>query len=498
VPPSPSAPGDPDRETAEALRLVEAFQSALQRDDRAAIVDTARQLVGLRAPLAGQWLPLARIAAVNGEVSLAREAFELYANGLAGDGGALFRKVDLLAQFGAWDEALELLRALPPGVANPVAYAYARGSAALYLGETDEARHFLEEATRLNPQAGSPWLSLAMVADFAREPELAERLIAGEEAMARAAPGEHGSYCYALGKAHADRGEHARAFAAYARGARLMKSVLPYSREHDRATAADSLNGYDAGRIAAIALRQDEPTGRGIFVLGLPRSGTTLVEQILTSHSAVSDGAEIYRLGLLVKDIGGRSHDALRKFVDDAGAPSAARLWRHWLDERFPTPGRVVDKTLDTSRLLGIAAALLPEAPLVWLTRDPLDCAWSCFRTRFAGEAAWSYDLGDIAFHFRLEDELLARWREILGERLLVVPYEDLVTEPEPWTRRILAHCDLPEEPQVFAPHENARAVTTASAMQVRRPINRAGIGSAEPYRALLEPFIEGYYGQGG
>jgi hypothetical protein len=106
----------------------------------------------------------------------------------------------------------------------------------------------------------------------------------------------------------------------------------------------------------------------------------------------------------------------------------------------------------------------------------------------------WSNDLGDIAYYFRLEDQLLAQWQRHLGERLLVVPYEAFVSEPAPWIRRILAHCGLSEEPQVFAPHANRRVVTTASVMQVRRPIGRQAIGSAEPYRAMLKPFVEAYY----
>src|SRR5690606_34087939 len=148
------------------------------------------------------------------------------------------------------------------------------------------------------------------------------------------------------------------------------------------------------------------------------------------------------------------------------------------------------------SRFLGLVAALLPDAPLVWMTRDPLDRAWSCFRTNFSGNAmAWSYDLQDIAAHFRLEDALLAQWQAILGERLLVVPYEALVADPVAWTGRLLAHCVLAQERQVLAPHENRRPVATASMVQVRRPIHGAAVGSAEPYRAFLEPFIAAYYG---
>lgn len=445
--------------------------------------------------MAGQWRPLSMVAAHNGEVGLAREAFDLFAESFPNDPGVLYRKVDLLARIGAWDEILVLLRDWSMDAPPPATYAYMRGTAALYCGETDEARRYLEEATVALPKAGAPWLSLGLLVDFAQDAELAERLIAHEAGMASARPAEVGSYYYALGKVHADRGETARAFAAYARGAAAMKREVAYSREQDRASAAEAVSGYDAAGIAALARAQSEPTGRAIFVMGLPRSGTTLVEQILTSHSAVSDGAEIYCLGLVANDVGGPSCAAVRSYVEQAGAPAAARLWRHLLDQRFPAPGRVVDKTVTTSRLLGLAATLLPDAPLIWLTRDPLDCAWACFRTRFAGEAPWSYDLEDIALHFRLEDQLRAQWQEILGDRLLTVPFEALVTEPEPWIRRIVAHCGLTIEPQVFAPHENPRPVTTSSAMQVRRPINRAGVGSAERYRQFLEPFVRAYAG---
>jgi hypothetical protein len=218
-----------------------------------------------------------------------------------------------------------------------------------------------------------------------------------------------------------------------------------------------------------------------------------LVEQILTSHSAVSDGG-VNRLLLIVQEIRGHSYSAVRKYSETRGAGEAARLLRHLMDERFPAPGRIVDKSLTTTRLLGLAAALAPDAPLIWLTRDPLDCAWSCFRTCFQGTNPWSHDLADMARHFRIEDDLLRNSQAILGERLLVVPYAELVAEPEAWIRRILEHCDLAEEPQVFAPHENQRMVRTASMMQVRRPIHGGAVGSAEPYREFMQPFLAAYY----
>lgn len=491
----PRTRSESDRQLGASLAVVEQLQPALEQGDRAKLKDIVGQLVAQRAPMGNQWPSLAQLAARIGEFSLSREAIDLFVEASGGTHAALYQKVALLAESGALREADTLLRALPENVPDPVSNAYSRSVIAQSLGKPDEARRYLDQVTLAQPEVGSAWLLLATSADLAREPALAERIVAAERGMERAAPSQRAAYYYALGKAHADRGEQALAFSAFARGAQQMKSVAKYDLGKDRAEAADAVQGYSAERIAAIARQQREPTGRTIFVTGLPRSGTTLVEQILTSHSEVGEGAETSGLALLAMDVGGRSYPALARHVEAEGVAPAALTWRHLTGERFPVPGRIVDKATDTSRFLGLAATLLPETPLIWLTRDPLDRAWSCFRTNFLGGAiAWSYDLKDIAEHFRLEDRLLSQWQDILGDRLLVVPHESLVADPETWIRRILAHCDLAEESQVFAPHENARPVTTASMMQVRRPINREGIGAAEPYRQYLQPFIDAYY----
>lgn len=483
-----------DRDLAEVLALVDRLGPALERNDRVQLNEVVAGLVALRAPMGEQWQQLAMIAAGNGEMALSRKAIDLLVESLGGGPMAQYRKVTFLALMDQWRESDALLQTLPEGVPDTVSNAYSRGACALNLGRLDEARAYLEKVTRLRPQSGYAWFSLSMAANLGRAPDIADRLIAAEPGMERADLTERVPYLYALGKTHAERGDHARAFDAFARGARLMKSSLAYDAAADRANADDALAGYSAERIAAIAGRQSEATARTIFVMGLPRSGTTLIEQILTSHSAVTDGGEISRLMLLSGETGGPSWSALARYVEANGGASAVHLWHHWLDELYPGSGRVVDKSVTTSRFLGLAAALLPQAPLIWVTRDPLDRAWSCFRTNFAGTAMpWSYDLADIAAHFRIEDQLMSQWQQILGDRLLAVPYEALVTDPEPWIRRILAHCGLEEEPGVFAPHENARAVPTASMAQVRRPINRDGIGAAEPYRQYLQPFIEAY-----
>jgi hypothetical protein len=479
-----------------ALALVGQLQPAITQGDRARLVQIIGQLVAMRAPMGEQWRQLAHLAANHGEIGLARASTDLLAEALGGGPAALYQKAGILFELGMPAEADAVMRTLPADVPDRIASAYSRGVTGVYLGKIDEARPLLESVTSARPQAGTAWLALARMTDLAGDAALTEKIFAAEAAIDRAAPLDRGAYFYALGKAHADNDNPAAAFKAFARGAQEMKAIAAYDGELDRRTATDAVHDYSVARLAALAGKQSEPTARTIFVTGPPRSGSTLVQQILTSHSAVGDAAELNMLWLLAREIGGASHDPLARFVDTHGSATAARLWHHWLDERFAATGRIVDKSIDASRYLGLVAALLPEAPLIWTTRDPLDRAWSCFSTNFSGGALpWSYDLRDIAAHFRLEERLFGQWQQLLGDRLLVVPYEALVTDPEPWIRRILAHCRLPEEPQVFATHKNRGSVMTASVMQVRQPINRGSVGSAEPYREFLEPFRHAYYG---
>lgn len=447
-------------------------------------------LVRLRAPLGAQWQQLAQIALGLGEITLACTIADIHLAHAGGDPLARCLKAAVLEQAGRLDEARAQMALVPRNVPTPAAHAFGLGTSALHLGLKEQARADLAEAARLDPGNGFAWLSLGMVSDLAGDGDLAEALLAAGPHAARAAPVPRAAWHYALGNLRHAQGEHAQAFAAYADGAAIMRAVEPFDRACDAADGAAGLAGHTrAGLLAAGRAVGDKPA-RTIFVTGLPRSGTTLVEQILASHSAVTGGAELSLLPLIAQEAGGADGAALAR----ADVAALAELWRHLLSQRFPGPNTedralVVDKSLNTIRFLGLAAAVDPQAPFIWVQRDPLDCAWSCLRTFFPSSLPWTYDLEDIAWHFRVEAELMARWHDLLGERMLVVPYEQLVTQPVAWTRAILAHCGLAEEPQVFAPHETRRVVTTASAAQVREPISRKAVGSAAPYRPFLLPF---------
>jgi hypothetical protein len=304
------------------------------------------------------------------------------------------------------------------------------------------------------------------------------------------------AFHYALGKARHECRDRDGAFACWSAGAASLRAPFD-AHAHER---------FVQGVITDFTpenLQRLTPSGcdseRAIFVTGLPRSGTTLVEQILASHSQVADGEEANLFCSALMPPGeftlrGRIEKPRRSAADADPWGEIGRDYLSMLEQRFGREGRIIDKTLNHSRFLGFILHSLPKARVIWLRRDPEDTALSCFRSFFdTGTLPWCWSLADIGWQFRLEDALYAHWSRVFADRILTVPYEALVTAPGEWIPRILAHVGLEPEAAVFAPHLQARQVQTASAAQVREPITTASIGVAKKYDAHLQPFRDAY-----
>ena len=486
----------PTNNAARLPAMLTQLKTALARRDRAKTRQIVTELLDNHLPLGEQWSAIAQLMQVSGELTLAIRAMDAFIASAADKPLAHYSKVVLLTKAQRLQEAHDLLATLPPDVPDRCGRAYVLGNTAMALGRVDEARGLLLEALRQRPGWGPAWLSLSSAGNLAVD-LLGDQLLAEAGAAEKQGPADFARYCYALGKLYAERGDPAAAYAALARGAALLKAETPYNRDANAANAASAMTGYDRDFFDRMRERSAIDTSRPIFVTGLPRSGTTLVEHILASHSAVQDGGELNIIQHAAVAAGGVSGTVIDDYLAQGGTPDdLGALYLHLVEERFGASGRIVDKTIDASRFMGIIAAALPDAPLVWMRRDPLDNAWSCFRTFFIHGVGWSFSFADIAHHFQLEDRLMAFWKDVLGDRLLVVPFKELVEEPAVWTSRLLAHCRLAEEEAAYAPHLNQRRVATASSLQVRRPINRDGLGAAEPYRAYMHDFVEAYYGE--
>ena len=478
---------------AELSAMLAQLKGALARRDRTETNNAVTLLLDRRAPLGEQWKAISQLMQVSGELTLAFRAIDAFVASAANKPMARYAKVVLLTQAQRLQEAHDLLMTLPDDVPDRSGRAYILGNTAMTLGRVGEAQTHLLEALRYRPGWGPAWLSLATAGKLLVGP-IGDQLLAEAAVAEQQGPADLARYCYALGKLHADRGDSPAAFAAFARGAALLKSATPYNRVANAANATSAMTGYPDGFFDRLRDRQTIDTSRPIFVTGLPRSGTTLVEHILASHSAVRDGGELNIIQHIAVAAGGVSGDVIEQYLAGGGTPDAlGGLYLHLLSERFGLTGRIVDKTIDASRFMGLIATALPDAPLIWMRRDPLDDAWSCFRTFFIHGVAWSFNFSDIAHHFQLEDQLMAFWKATLGDRLMIVPFTDLVEDSALWTSRLLAHCGLSDEEAAYAPHLTDRRVATASSLQVRRPINRDGLGVAEPYREFMQPFVDAY-----
>lgn len=468
------------------------LRSAIRARDRAAINRLAERLLEQRTFLGEQWFSVAHVLVRTGEVALAVAAAGRALEEAGGSAKAQFQMAQVLANIGRQDDAATLVSAIPPGHINQVQRDHFLGTCAMEAGEFEVAKSAFDRVADTWPQSGPTWLSLAALPP-SDDGTLLDRMNAASSAMNMAPPDYRAQWHYAKGTLLDRLGQADEAFAEFATGAKLVKPSRIYDRSADLSEADTLKADFTRASISRISRQVRTESDRPIFVTGLPRSGTTLVEQILTSHSAIGEGGEMPFGSILSREIGGNSLARLESFVAADGADHLAHLYLHLGDEFFGSGRRFVDKSLGTSRMLGVLASVLPQAKIIWLRRDPLDCAWSCFRTFFSEGIEWSWSLPDIADHFQAEDRLHAHWRDVLGERMLTLAYEDLAGDPQSQIRKILSHLGLDHEPAVDTAHQTRRAVTTSSVAQVRQPINQTSVGVARRYRDHLQPFINGY-----
>jgi tetratricopeptide (TPR) repeat protein len=473
--------------------LIYQLGDALRRKSRADSARLISEIIRSKLPLGERWKSMAAIAKQNGEVEDAMSAMQNYCEAVGDTPQVRYELAALAAQLGRLADASEIMEKLPVDTPNPVDYRYSLGTLATNLGRFDEAREHLRLAVAAKPGSGQAWLALAMVGEI--EQSDLTSLFAAAPIVANAEPMEQAAYEYAVGKAHDEAGQNEAAFVSFARGAEIMRNARSYSVSLDKQDAVQSAKGWapilKSRSLDSATIDAEQP--RPIFVTGLPRSGTTLVEQILASHSAVGGGEELGLMTIVTQDTGKAADDFLHYQSKGGSAAELAQLYLHLLAQRQAGNSHVVDKTLDASRYMGLIATIFPTAPIIWLRRDPVDCAWSAYRTWFLRGLNWTWSQTDIAAHFAIEDALFAYWQSVLGAQMLVVNYADLVRDPQSQIERITKHCRLSLEQAQLSPHETRRVVKTASVAQVRQPIHTNAIGGSHTYRHHLKPFLAAY-----
>jgi tetratricopeptide (TPR) repeat protein len=359
------------------------------------------------------------------------------------------------------------------------------------LGRRADSEASYKAALQMDPGRAEAYWSLADLKNYTfGDDEIAamQRLLASD-------PRDRSNEAqlnFALGKAFEQRERYAEAFACYARGNALRRLELPFDRASFERRSARIRAVFDAAFFEA-RRGSGDPRAAPIFIVGLPRSGSTLVEQILASHSQVEGTMELPNILNTVAQFDdlAANRDGFPETVRAVPAVQFAALGARYLAETAPLRRgreRFTDKLPNNFSHVGLIHAMLPNAVVIDVRRHPMDACFSTFKQYFAEGQAFSYDLEDLGHYYRCYLALMDHWDAVLPGKVLHVHYEELVRDPDTSIRRLLDHCRLSFEPACLSFHETQRPVRTASAEQVRRPIYTTSVGYWRNFESELEP----------
>lgn len=363
-------------------------------------------------------------------------------------------------------------------------------------GRQAEAIDAYRAAIAARPHFGDAYWSLANLKTYRfLDDEIAS--MRSEEASPATPLIDRYHLCFALGKALEDRGDFAESWHYYARGNALKRSESRYRPEIIETNTRKQIDICTREFLASRAGGGD-PSPEPIFIVGLPRAGSTLIEQILASHSLVDGTQELADIPRIVLELQGREPD-----LDDPRYPGVLATMRpedfRTLGEKYLRDTRIyrsgkpffIDKMPNNFRHLGLIHLMLPNAKIIDARREPMACCFSNLKQLFATGQEFAYSIEDIARYYRTYLELMEHWDKVLPDRVLRVHHEDVVDDLEGSVHRMLNFCGLPFEPGCLAFHKTARSVRTASSEQVRRPIFRDGIDQWTHYAEHLAPLEE-------
>lgn len=492
-------------QTAPPAEVAERIEAALA-DARTALKKGApnitaarmRGLIKSRAPLGDRWKDVAE---------LSKEAYDYFAAESAARHFLALNRDDpdrtlllarILLDADKAREALPLAEALFMQVSHEPRLAFFAASCAARAGDTDRALGYLHKAVAMRPSYGSAWHLIAWLKTFtAGDPDIDAMKKAWDSGQLPDGR-EKAAIGFGIGKALDDLDEVDEGFAYVSQAADMMAKETPFSAQ-DLQTYVDDLRRTFDESFFHNTRGAGAPGRRAIFVVGMPRSGTTLVEQILGAHSGSAGGGELPFMQVATHALGTCRGDRIRAFLEFSSSDDPlGKMGQRYLalmSEQFGLRGHVVDKALNNTFKVGVIAKMLSDAPIIWMQRDPGAIAWSSLRVMFAGQHGWSYGQERLAARIKAVDQLHDHFAGLLPDRVLTTPYEALTADPEEGAQRIVSHCGLEMEPGVLDFHKSAKGVSTAAMTQVREPIHTRAVARWKRYEDHLQPFLDAYYG---
>ena len=366
-------------------------------------------------------------------------------------------------------------------------------------GRSEDSVDAYRRSVQLQPTYGDGWWALADLKTFKFTPEDIDTM---REAFDNAAlsKSDRINIHYALGKAYRDQGDFASSFRHYLTANEINRTVVNYSADAVDAHVSDCKELFTESFFAA-RKGHGFPSKEPIFIIGMPRAGSTLIEQILSSHSQIEGTEELFDLVMLCEFLAGGHSAGLEAppYVDklpelapeELSALGASYLYTSRSKRHSKRP-HFTDKMPSNWLHVGLIHLILPNAFIIDVRRDPVSCCFSNFRQNYASGKNFSYDLEELGRYYSAYVQLMAHFDRVLPGRIHRIHYEKLTTNPEEEVRSLLDYMNLPFEEACLRQHENRRAVKTSSSEQVRQPIYTDSENEVRPYEAWLGPLRKG------
>ncbi len=415
---------------------------------------------------------------------------------------AMHNLAEPLRELGRQTEAVAMLRraiALNPGDAESH---NALGIASQEMGVLDEARAAFDRVLALDPSMTHAYYHRVRMGKVTGGDEILARMEALSRQAGGLSPDARFMLGFALGKAYEDVGRSDEAFASLLEANRLARASVAYNEDETRGRFQRLRNAFTE-RLLAEKAEFGSESGLPIFIVGFPRSGTTLTEQILASHPQVHGSGEHTFIGNLASTtlLDAGNEVGFPESLPQLPAENFRRLGDAYVERLrriAPDAPHITDKLPENFIFLGFIRLILPRAKIIHVKRDALDTCISCFAQRFrASNVGYSYDLGELGRHYRRYLDLMDHWRSVMPTgSMLEVQYENLIENFEAEARRIVDYCGLPWDDRCLAFHQTERTVRTASLAQVRQPLYRSSVQRWRRYEKHLGPLMAALNGE--
>jgi tetratricopeptide (TPR) repeat protein len=361
---------------------------------------------------------------------------------------------------------------------------FGMGRIATLEGRFEEAETTLKRVIEINPKMTNAWAALPLVRKMTNaDSEWLKR--AEEIATSTIHPMEEANLRFAIGKYCDDVNDFPQAFRNFKRGNELLKTAAEdYDRKGRSQFIDEMIRDYSRESISKIGAAGSS-SAKPVFVLGMPRSGTSLAEQIIASHPAAYGAGELDYWAAL----NARRSGLAQRTLDEPTRTKVAEEYLHILERFSSSASRIVDKTPVNSDFLGLIYSVFPNARVIYMQRDPIDTCLSCYFQQFLIGMNFTFDLSDLVHYFREHQRVMAHWRSVLPPGFILdVPYEELVADQEAWSRKMLDFISLEWDPRCLEFHSNTRQVTTASAWQVRQKVYKSSVARWHNYESFIGP----------